>query len=430
MRHQKFSPTLVASLIFVTISAATITQAAAAAPLRTPITFNGPNGASPYAGLIFDRAGNLYGTTPNGGAYGYGAVFELSHTGSDWAETILYSFCTYNCLDGSSPEAALLLDSEGNLYGTTESGGAYSSGTVFKLSKAPDGTWGEKVLYSFCASANCADGSFPITPLILGAGGQLYGTTLEGGQGACLGSGIGCGVVFELSSASNGQWNETVLHTFTGGDDGGSPVGGLVSDSSGNLYGDTWLGGAKLSGVVYELTNVVGVWSETVLHYFCEEESCVDGAYPKVAPIFGSDGALYGTTDGGGTRSSSNATGYGVVFQLTFNGSVWTENVLWAFDGTDGNEPFGGVVFDSNGNLYGATVSGGAQGLGTLFELEPAPGNQWSESILHNFSGHDDGSEPYGTLAIDAAGNLFGTTEHGGAAGLGTVFGLKRGASE
>lgn len=424
MRYQKFSRTLVASLIFVTLSAATVIQAAAAPSLRTPVTFNGPNGASPNAGLILDAAGNLYGTTPRGGAYGYGAAFELSPTAKGWSETILYSFCDYNCPAGSGPQAALLRDSEGNLYGTTESGGAYGLGTIFELSKASDGTWGEKVLYSFCASANCADGSFPISSLIFGAEGQLYGTTLEGGQGSCLGSGTGCGVAFELTPASNGQWTESVLYSFTGGDDGGSPVAGLVSDSSGNLYGTAWLGGAKSKGVLYELTNASGVWSETVLHYFCEYESCFDGADPKATLIFGADGALYGTTGGGGKQSKSNDVGYGVVFRLARSGDAWTENVLYAFSGTDGNYPFGGLVFDLNGNLYGTTVDGGASGLGTVFELSPSE-DQWNETVLHNFSGADDGSGPYATLAIDGAGALYGTTEYSGADGVGTIFAIQ-----
>jgi len=423
MLYQKFSPTLVTSLLFITLSAATAIQAAAAAPLRTPVTLNGPNGASPYAGLILDAAGSLYGTTSNGGAHGYGAVFELSPTANGWTETVLYSFCQNSCLEGSGPWASLLLDSEGNLYGTTQFGGAHSSGTVFELSKAANGTWGENVLYSFCSSANCADGSVPDSPVIFGAKGQLYGTTLEGGQGSCLSSNSGCGVAFELTPASGGTWNETVLYTFTGGDDGGSPVAGLVSDSSGNLYGNTWLGGANLSGVVYELSNVSGAWTQSVIHQFCEYQSCLDGGYPKATLTFGPDGHLYGTTGAGGKQSKSNDVGYGVVFRLASSGGVWSENVLYAFSGADGNYPFGGVVFDSSGNLYGTTVDGGASNLGTVFELSPS-GNEWNETVLHTFSGLLDGSEPYCTLAIDSAGNLFGTTDRGGAAGDGTIFAI------
>ncbi len=423
MLYQKFSPTLVASLIFVILFAATVTQASAAAPLRTPITFHGRNGASPYAGLILDAAGNLYGTTPNGGLYGYGTVFELSPTANGWTEVVLYNFCQFSCLEGSNPWASLLLDSAGNLYGTTQFGGAHGSGTVFELSKAANGTWGEKVLYSFCSSPNCADGSVPQAPLIFGAKGQLYGTTSEGGQGACLANDSGCGVAFELTPGADGQWNETVLYTFTGGDDGGTPIAGLVSDSSGNLYGNTWLAGANLRGVVYELSNVSGVWTETVLHQFCEYQSCFDGGYPKATLTFGPDGAIYGTTGAGGKQSKSNDVGYGVVFRLASSGGVWSENVLYAFSGTDGNYPFGGVVFDSSGNLYGTTVDGGTSNLGTVFELSPS-GDQWNEAVLHNFSGQDDGSEPYCTLVIDSAGNLLGTTDRGGAAGDGTVFAI------
>lgn len=421
MWYLKFSRTLVVSLVFVTLSAATATQAAA--QLRTPITLNGRNGASPYAGLILDAAGNLYGTTSSGGAYGYGTVFELSPTANGWNETVLYSFCEQGCLEGSSPWASLQLDSEGNLYGTTQFGGAHSMGTVFELSKAANGSWGEKVLYSFCSATNCADGSVPDAPVIFGAEGQLYGTTSEGGQGACLGDGSGCGVAFELTPGANGQWNETVLYTFTGGDDGGTPIAGLVSDASGNLYGNTWLAGANLRGVVYELSNVSGAWTETVIHPFCEYQSCFDGTYPKATLALGPDGAIYGTTGGGGKQSNSEDTGYGVVFRLESSGGVWTENVLYAFSGADGDYPFGGVVFDASGNLYGTTVDGGTGNLGTVFELSPS-GNGWEETVLHSFSGQDDGSEAYGTLLIDGAGHLLGTTLHGGAAGDGTVFAI------
>ncbi len=423
MRYQKFSP-LVASLIFVTISAATVIQAAAATQLRTTVTFNGPNGESPYAGLILDDAGNLYGTTPNGGLYGYGTVFELSPGANGWTETVLYSFCQFSCLEGSNPWAALLLDSEGNLYGTTTFGGAHSMGIVFELSKAANGMWAEKVLYSFCSSTKCADGSVPEAPLIFGADGQLYGTTSEGGQGSCLASNSGCGVAFELTPGANGHWSETVLYTFTGGDDGGTPIAGLVADSSGNLYGNTWLGGANLRGVVYELSGVSGAWTETVLHQFCEYQSCFDGGYPKARLTLGPGGVLYGTTGGGGKQSNSNITGYGVVFRLASNGGVWTENVLYAFSGADGDYPSASVVFDSRGNLYGTTVDGGTSNLGTVFELSPS-GDQWNETVLHSFSGQDDGSEPYCTLAVDSAGILFGTTGFGGAKGYGTVFGLQ-----
>jgi uncharacterized repeat protein (TIGR03803 family) len=420
MTYQEFSKLRIVAFMFVMVFAATITSSAAT--LNTITAFDWTNGAAPGAGLVLDPAGNLYGTTPSGGANGYGTVFEISPAGGGWTETVLYSFCESTCPQGSSPQGALIIDSAGNLYGTTAGGGAHGSGTVFELSPATNGTWTESVLYSFCALTNCADGANPRAALIFGPNGELYSTTLRGGTSGCYGT--GCGVVFELSRGSDGQWNEGVLHAFSGGDDGASPIAGVIADGSGNLYGTTWLGGAQSAGVAFELSPDFGAWRESVLHTFCDSASCRGGAYPWAGLTFGSDGSLYGTTTAGGKQTIEVGIGYGVVFRLAQTAGVWEETVLLAFSGSNGQAPYGGVIFDSNGDLFGTATLGG-ECCGVAFELVPGSGSKWNESILHVFQGGNDGNGPYGTLVMDAAGHLYGTTEYGGANGLGTVFQLK-----
>lgn len=433
MRHTKLAQVRVASLVsqllmFAAVLAGLVTSAAAAVRGRTIDVFESTNGASPNAGLILDSWGNLYGTTPNGGSYGYGVVFELSPTFAGWVNAVLYSFCESTCPQGSSPQSALIFDSDGNLYGTTAAGGTYGSGTVFELSPASSGGWTESVLYSFCATANCADGAHPTASVIFGERGKLYGTTSAGGQNLCNGS--GCGVVFELQRNDNGQWSENVLYAFTGGNDGGSPIAGLVSDSFGHLYGTTWLGGAQSSGVVFELTPVSGAWEQSVLHPFCSAASCSDGAYPWAPLILGPDGSLYGTTTAGGKQSFAVGLGYGVVFKLALTSGVWSESVLQAFDGQDGEAPYDSVIIDSLGNLYGTTSLGGdyscnsVYGCGLVFVLRPTSGG-WDEAALVVFSGGNEGLGPYANLVMDPRGHLYGTTEYGGARGLGTVFELQ-----
>jgi len=433
MRYAKLSQVKIAAIVpllmFCALFAASVGNAAAAVQGMTIDAFKSTNGASPNASLILDSHGNLYGTTPGGGAYGYGVVYELSPSSAGWAETVLYNFCEDTCPQGSSPQSALTFDADGNLYGTTAGGGTHASGTVFELSPASGGGWIESVLYSFCATANCADVAHPTAGVIFGEQGRLYGTTLDGGQNSC--NGFGCGVVFDLTRDNSGRWRETVLYTFTGEDDGGSPIEGLVSDSSGHLYGTTWMDGAQSSGVVFELTSVSGVWSESVLHTFCSAASCSDGSNPWAGLILGPDGSLYGTTISGGKTSLAAASGYGVVFQLTLAAGVWSESVLHAFDGTDGRNPYAGVILDSLGNLYGTTSLGGnyscnsVYGCGVVFELTPSSSGGWDENALLVFSGGNEGLSPYADLVMNPQGHLYGTTEYAGERGLGTVFELE-----
>jgi uncharacterized repeat protein (TIGR03803 family) len=339
------------------------------------------DGANPHAGLIGDPAGNLYGTTDYGGAFGFGVVFKLDKTG----ETVLYSFT--GGADGGNPLAGLIRDAAGNLYGTTSYGGASGWGVVFKL----DTTGAETVLDTFTPRA---DGVYPDAGLIGDSAGNLYGTTYDGGAS-------NGGVVFKLDTTRA----ETVLYSFTGGADGGHPEAGLIRDPAGNLYGATRWGGAFGCGVVFKLDTA---GTETVLYSFTGR---ADGAYPVAGLIQDSAGNLYGTTYEGG------ASGLGVVFKLDTTG---TETVLHTFTGgTDGANPWAGLVRDLAGNLYGTTYDGGASNGGVVFKLDTTG----TETVLHTFTGGAaDGQYPYAGLIRDPAGNLYGTTYRGGFAGQGVVF--------
>ncbi len=383
---------------------------------------NCPDGAGPSADLIFDAAGNLYGTT-GGGAYGAGAVFELTPTaGGGWTETVLHSFG--NGTDGAYPDGGLVFDAAGNLYGTTSEGGTYSCfggagcGTVFELTPTAGGGWAEQVLYSFGSGT---DGTAPDGGLVFDAAGDLYGATSEGGTYSCFDDN-GCGTVFELTPAAGGSWTEQVLHNFKGGTDGYQPAAGLIFDAAGNLYGTTAGGGIAGGGTAFELTLTEdGSWTEQVLHGF---GSGTDGAVPYAALVFDAAGNLYGTTYHGGTNNSCVYTGCGTVFELTYSGGAWWHQVLHNFgSGSDGYWPQANLIVDAAGNLYSTTFQGGTHGEGTVFEVTPESGGRWTEQVLHSFNGAD-GYWPWAGLVFDAAGSLYGTTNRGGAYEAGTVFEL------
>jgi uncharacterized repeat protein (TIGR03803 family) len=293
----------------------------------------------------------------------------------------------------------------------------------------------EKILYNFCSAKNCADGQGPTSPLILGTQGNLYGMTAAGGT--CSLSHQGCGTVFELMPSSE-KWTEKVLYSFchtSGCTDGWFPyIGdGLVSDSAGNLYGMTYYGGTTGQqcyptgcGTVFELIHDNAKWKEKVLFRFCSTSSCPEGGFPMGSLIFDAAGNLYGVTHAGG------ANGYGTVFELTPNRSgQWRIKVLHDFNnnGMDGYEPWGSLVMDKSGNLYGTTATGGthlcdngAISCGIVFELIPNHG-QWVEKVLHDFDG-TDGAFPQAGLTLGATGELYGTTSAGGSINDGTAFEL------
>jgi uncharacterized repeat protein (TIGR03803 family) len=329
--------------------------------------------------------------------------------------TPLYSFCSQtDCGDGYLPRAGLIFGSDGALYGTTAYGGTSGvNSTVFKLTPAATPPWNETVLYKFCQTANCSDGYLPVAGLIFGSDGALYGTTRFGG-----GSG-GNGTVFKLTLAGA----ETVLYNFcskSNCSDGSEPFAGLIFGSDGALYGTTFSGGTSGNGTVFKLT-LAG--TETVLYNFCSKANCRDGANPGAGLIFGSSGApgahlsvLYGTTSIGGTPSD------GTVFKLL---SAGAETVLYNFcsksNCSDGSEPFAGLIFGSDGALYGTTALGGTHNQGTVFKLKPTG----TETVLYNFgSQSNDGSGPEATLIFGSDGALYGTTFSGGTSGNGTVFKL------
>jgi uncharacterized repeat protein (TIGR03803 family) len=351
------------------------------------------DGANPLAGLIRDAAGSLYGTTYGGGTYNLGAVFKVDTSGK---ESVLYSFA--GSPDGAHPAAGLVQDAAGNFYGTTENGGYLGTGTIYKLDK--NGT--ETVLYSFAAGA---DGAYPEAGLVLDGAGNLYGTTAEGGGPRCYDS-LGCGTVFKLDTAGK----ETVLYSFGGSPDGEYPVAGLLRDNAGNLYGTTSSGGASSFGTVFKLDTT---GKETVLYSFAGSP---DGEHPYAGLVQDAAGDLYGTTSSGGASS------LGTVFKLDTTGK---ESILYSFAQLpDGEYPYVGLVHDTAGNLYGATDEGGLSGLGTVFKLDTTG----KETVLYSFVAGSGGAGPYASLVRDAAGNFYGTTYWGGTSGLGTAFKLtKRG---
>jgi uncharacterized repeat protein (TIGR03803 family) len=336
-----------------------------------------------------DSAGNLYGTTEGGGANAEGTVFKIDATG---AESVLYSFGG-STTDGAGPQAGLIMDGAGNLYGTTFSGGANSYyGTVFKLSAS--GT--ESILHSF-GVVTSGDAENPHAGVIMDGAGNLYGTTYGGGAN-------GDGAVYEISATGK----ESVLYSFPfGTNDNGSPDASLIMDGAGNLYGTTAFGGANNGGTVFKIGTA---GSESTLYSFGSSAS--DGWYPDAPLIMDDNGNLYGTTAEGGTNND------GTVFEINVSG---IESVLYSFGSSaaDGVKPLAGLIMDTDGNLYGTTYSGGANDDGTVFKISVG-GN---ESVLYSFgSGSTDGAKPASGLIIDSSGNLYGTTQAGGTINYGTVF--------
>lgn len=374
--------------IAVVLSATILIRYSAQAQTETVLySFKGAptDGGYPSAGVILDAAGDIYGTSWQGGPVNLGAVFVISKHG----EKVLRSF---SGVDGEIPLAGLVRDAAGNLYGTTTGGGTAGWGTIFKISAI--GKW--SLLHSFAGPPT--DGGYPLAGLILDTRGNLYGTTELGGARKV-------GTVFKLDPTGN----ETVLHSFTGGAlgeaDGADPKGGLLLDSAGNLYGTTMGGGPQNAGVVFKID---ASDNETVLHAFTGEP---DGQYPMGNLARDSAGNLYGITNVGGSAN------FGTIFKVDTTGK---ETVLHSFGSPgDCSSPEWGVISDARGNLLGS-AQGGTLGDGAVFSFDPATGK---ERILHFFSGGvGDGQYPMGTLAIDSHGNIYGPTQQGGTNNWGTVF--------
>jgi uncharacterized repeat protein (TIGR03803 family) len=381
------------------------------------------NGVAPWSSLTFDGAGNLYGTTRYGGVnncaagLGCGVAYQLSPPASGtgpWTQTVMHVFT--NGSDGATPFAGLVADNAGNLYGATYSGGSFTRtncksngcGVIFELSPAGGGVWTETVLYTFTGAQ---DGNAPFGTLIRDSAGNLYGTTVGGGHINSPNCSGGCGVVFELSPSTSG-WQETVLYSFSGARDGAEPFTGVTFDTAGNLYGTTTEAGSAdcNCGTVFELSPVAGGWQETTLHAFSQ----LNGNTPQGPVTLDSAGNVYGTTVDGGPAEQCDE-GCGVVFELSpgANG-VWTETRLKVFTQNGPFEPSGSLVFDSEGNLYGTVQSSGIYKLSLVSGVWTLTG-YYSPKVAN-------GNTPVGGLIADSSGNMYGAFAFGGTTNSGVVF--------
>jgi uncharacterized repeat protein (TIGR03803 family) len=462
---------LVASRRFViAITILTLVSAASARP-QEKILYSfqgGTDGVNPEGNMVFDMAGDLYGTASNGGSHSFGAVVQLTppeQVGEVWTESVIYNFKGLEYHDGNSPES-LIWDQAGNLYGVTYLGGRGSCevkgevvgcGTVYELSppKKKGGLWTETVLYRLLGSN---DGRVPSGKLVFDSAGNLYGAALGGGDPACLG---GCGTIFELSppTKQGGRWTEKVLYSFKGGTDSQSPNGGLIFDKTGAIYGATSGDNpcgllVKDCGVIFKLnppTSKYGRWEKKLLHRFRGP----DGEFPLGGGLIfnPTETVLYGTTTAGGLNLCNY--GCGVVYSLTLGSKGrWAYTTIHRFASGGGlGGPYASLILDESGNLYGTTAGGGVDGQGSVFKLAPsggrdglmtrsgidnpgrsesaATGHGWIFSVLHSFAGIPDGAFPSNgsSLTLDSLGNLYGVTADGGTdpqhqcpGGCGTVY--------
>ena len=368
-----------------------------------------------------DRRGNLYGASMGGGSLncrlGCGVIWELTppQSSEGWTFATLYDFTGGS--DGAYPNGGLLLGPSGDLYGTTTWDGAHNYGTAFELSSGSNG-WSLTTLHAFCSEPppNCVDGGTS-AGLVWGPGDEPYGTSPYGGTHEG-------GAIFKLVPGS-GRWTYSVLHSFQSSSYGHSapggsdPYDGLVMDQSANLYGTTYDGGVGY-GVVFELTLNAGHWQEHVLHRFT---GFSDGAETSSGVTLDTAGNLYGTTLIGGGKNGCTG-GCGTVYKVApqHNGR-WRETLIHTFgNGHNGAWPYGGVVMEKAGNLYGFALGPGGASCNVIYKLAPAPKGKWKYSIVHTFGEGHDGCTAVGNLTIDSSGNLYGGTMDGGAYGYGVAF--------
>jgi uncharacterized repeat protein (TIGR03803 family) len=389
---------LTGSVLFVVFTGfvviALIGSQASAQTFNVVYSFSGnSDGANPLAGLLLAQ-GDFYGTTSAGGNAGTGVVFKIDSSGG---ESVVYSFAGGS--DGASPEAGLLW-MEGALFGATTAGGSNGAGTVFRV--LPSGK--EKVLYSFTGGA---DGADPQGTLTKDAAGNLYGTTFAGGAS-------GNGAVFELvhPAVTGGAWTEKVLYSFGTGTDGINPVAGVTFDSAGNLYGTASAGGSYGYGTVFQLVPSASGWSENILHQFALQN---DGGVPYAGIVVNKQGRLWGAATDGGTG------GGGTVFELTpASGGGWTFDAIYSVPGWGISGSFRNILL-SNGKIYATTHCDGSYDAGTVYELTRS-GSTWNATSLYVFTGGTDGLYSFSSLVFDSDGNLWGTTKQGGANGEGVIF--------
>ena len=426
-------PSLVLVLVFIWftvlifLSSVSVQAESTSEKLEVLYAFKGGHdGSSPSGALVFDKVGNLYGTTQKGGGssscsesgYGCGVAFELTpQSGGRWKETVLHRF--QNGSDGAVPNGSLILDSSGTIYGTTLEGGMAESdgcGTVFNIVPGAAG-WTEKIIYTFCSQGG--DGFFPASGLIADQAGDLYGTTESGG------SGLG-GTVFELSPGADG-WTSSILWDFclvgNCGAGGTNPVASLVGNA-GNLYSTTPMGGKSEQycggfpggcGVIFELSLSNGAWKESLLHSFLGTQ----GVQPSAKIIFDKNGNAYGTTEFDGVF------GFGTAFKLSQDSGGWKYSVLYNFRNGGSHTA---VVLDAAGDLYGATQTGGegacSDGCGEIYKLTPTEHGGWRYTVLHRFHGDSDGGQPSGDLIFGPDGRLYGVASVAGSGDNGVVFAI------
>jgi len=383
---------LFAAFLFV----ASLSQQAQSQTYKVIHNFTVSDGATPYGGPTLDRLGNVYGTTSLGGSSGNGSVYKLSPHGSSWTFSSLYSFAGGS--DGAGPGFGSLAINHGALFGTTEGGGNF--GTAFEVVHANSGsgltgTWKETVVHTFGVGK---DGAQPLNGVVFDVAGNFYGTTSLNGA-------YGNGAVFEVKRSGK-KWIESVIYSFKDA----NPVAGVTLDAHGNLYGTTSFGGPVGDGVVFKLSRSGSGWKETVLYNF---KGANDGQHPVGGLVLDQAGKIYGTTFQGGSN------GGGTVYELSHSAKGWKLTTLYSFSGGAG--PYNKLTFDAKGNIYGATNGDGAHGFGSVFKLTRAHG-VWAYTDLYDFTNGSDGGLPYGSVAVDAHGNIFGTAVVGGSDNQGVVF--------
>ncbi len=367
----------------------------------------------PQGGLVEDAAGNLYGTTLGGGTYGVGSAFKLAPPttqGGTWTKTTIFNFLSYG-IGGGVPSSELTADSSGALYGTTWSGGdsTCNCGVVYKLVPpiTQGGAWTQQVLYAFTSGGS--DGRLPNAALVFDASGNIYGVTQQGGA-------FNGGIVFKLAPKTGGTYTASVLYSFGANSDAAVPNGPVVLDSAGNLYGVACQGGTSNLGAVYKLAPpaITGQpWTESLLFSF-GAGTMSSGATPIGNLVFDSIGNLYGVTNTGG-----NSKGNGTAYELSPQTGTWKETIIYTFANGSGFNPLAGLTFISTGTLYGTTSAGNAlkSASGTVFQLTPPTvvGAKWTETNLHNFAFFGDGATSEGRITRDSTtGFLYGSTINGG----------------
>ena len=382
------------------------------------------DGGNPVAGLSMDSDGNLYGAAFAYGAHGFGNVYQLAHSGSGWTFSALYGFRGPYESDGAEPESRPVFGPDGSLYGTTHLGGFgqgciawYNGcGTVYSLGNN-SGTWVEDPLFQF----GSANGGYPsYGDVVVDSSGNLYDSSPASGN-------YYNGVVYELTRAD--RWSESILYSFQGAPDGTAPLDGPLLARGGNLYGTASAGGVNGYGAVYELSPSAGGWTETVLYSFTNGN---DGGAPASNLVVDRAGDLYGATQTGGTY------GGGTVFQLIPSpAGTWRLNTIYQFRSSALAAPVGTqsggcaiqglgsnrtLTIDSAGNLYGTTSGDVLNPWGSVFKLHPVASIDWSYTPLHSFTGTTDGGVPWGSVILDGSGNLYGTAALGGANSCGVVF--------